>query len=216
MTSETKLVNEVCYGPRLLQLSDLGNHFRRRCILDCRGTCSWLVARRRTLQVRRENTRSSRDKCRVPRYSFHLSNTSLRWDERTRGVLVTNAGFLATVSIYQTHLIESHWATVGDARQYYNNCYAGRVDSEKRNVTLWRPSVCLFVCLSVCLSLRHTYRDIARRQHATRPAYISARHTRSSEKITALYPAGLEAKILASASLMAWRVGLVKDRCNIP
>jgi len=46
--------------------------------------------------------------------------------------------------------------------------YACRVHSGKRNVTIWRPSV----CLSVCLSRQHTATH--QRQYATRPAYISA------------------------------------------
>jgi len=48
--------------------------------------------------------------------------------------------------------------------------YALSPSSGKRNVTVWRPSVCPSVCLSVGI-LTVTYQ----RQHATRPAYILAR-----------------------------------------
>jgi len=45
--------------------------------------------------------------------------------------------------------------------------YAGCVHSGKRNVTVWRPSV--------CLSVPSTYIPwLTREQHATRPACISA------------------------------------------
>ena len=43
--------------------------------------------------------------------------------------------------------------------------YAG----EERNVTVWRPSVCPSVCPVGILTVTH------QGQHATRPAYISAR-----------------------------------------
>ena len=34
-------------------------------------------------------------------------------------------------------------------------CYAGRVLSGKRNVTVWRPSVCLLVCPVVIFTATH-------------------------------------------------------------
>jgi len=47
-------------------------------------------------------------------------------------------------------------------------CYAGRIHSRKRCVTVWRPSVRLSVP-----SANSPW--LTRKQHATRPAYISAR-----------------------------------------
>jgi len=64
-----------CCVPWIQQSAYLDSKFRRRCILDCRHTCNWLVFRQHTLQLT-TNKWLPRGKCWAFYYSFDLTHTS--------------------------------------------------------------------------------------------------------------------------------------------
>jgi len=79
-------------------------------------------------------------------------------------------------------------------------CYDGCFHSGKRKASIWYPSVCQSVCLSR-LSRYETQQSLTRRQHRTRPAYVSSFQSQHRHTWCYTEPSSLELRVYTEEDL---------------